>query len=107
MTRRRKRNGSSSAKKPLKQKLRFDNFEKAVDVKEQVAAINAIADNTAMSGANQRNQGTPDGATYADATSGNQGETFVRNFIKMDQTKKDLRDNKVEKNSNICDFKHL
>ena len=97
VTRRRKRDGSSSAKKPLKQKLRFDNIETAVDVKEQVAVINAKADNTAMSGANQRNQGTPDGATYADATSGNQGETFVRNFIKMDQTKRDLRDNKVEK----------
>ena len=97
VTRRRKREGSSSAKKPHKQKPRVDNFEKAVDVKEQVAAINASTDNTAMSGANQRNQGTPDGATYADATSGNKGETFVRNFIKMDQTKRDLRDNKDEK----------
>ena len=50
-----------------------------------------------MSGANQRNQGTSDGATYADVISGKQGETFVRNFIKMNQTKKDLRDNKVLK----------
>ena len=97
VTRRRKRDGSSSAKKPHKQKPRVDNFEKAVDVKGQVAAINASTDNTAMSGANQRNQGTPDGATYADAMSGNKGETFVRNFIKMDQTKRDLRDNKDEK----------
>merc|ERR1712030_316253 len=97
VSRRRKRGGSSSTKKPHKQKPRVDNFEKAVDVKGQVAAINASSDNTAMSGANQRNQGTPDGVTYADASSGNKGETFVRNFIKMDQTKRDLRDNKDEK----------
>ena len=96
-SRRRQRTGSSSAKKPPKQKPRFENFETAVDVKGQVAAIDAMTDNSAMSGANQHNQGTPAGATYADVTSGNQGETFVRNFIKMDQTKRDLRDNKVEK----------
>ena len=96
-SRRRQRTGSSSAKKPPKQKPRFENFETAVDVKGQVAAIDAMTDNSAMSGANQQIQGVPAGATYADVTSGNQGETFVRNFIKMDQTKRDLRDNKVEK----------
>merc|ERR1712030_36175 len=97
VSRKGKRKGSSSTKKPHKQKPRVDNFEKAVDVKGQVAAINASSDNSAMSGANPRNQGTPDGVTYADASSGNKGETFVRNFIKMDQTKRDLRDNKEEK----------
>ena len=62
-----------------------------------MAAIDAMTDNSAMSGANNQLQGPPAGATYADVTAGNQGETFVRNFLKMDQVKRDLRDDKAEK----------
>ena len=63
-----------------------------------MAVIDARSDNSAMSGANNQLQGPPAGATYADVTAGNQGETFVRNFLKMDQVKRDLRDKKEEKN---------
>ena len=69
----------------------------AVDVKRQVAVIDARSDNSAMSGANYQLQGPPAGATYADVTAGNQGETFVRNFLKLDTVKRDLRDKKEEK----------
>ena len=50
-----------------------------------------------MSGANNQHQGLPAGAAYADVTAGNQGETFVRNFLKLDTVKRDLRDKKDEK----------
>ena len=62
-----------------------------------MAAIDARSDNSAMSGANNQPQGPPAGATYADVTAGNQGETFVRNFLKLDTVKRDLRDKKEEK----------
>ena len=62
-----------------------------------MAAIDARSDNSAMSGANNQPQGPPAGATYADVTAGNQGETYVRNFLKMDKVKRDLRDKKDEK----------
>ena len=62
-----------------------------------MAVIDAKSDKSAMSGANNQHQGLPAGATYADVTAGNQGETFVRNFLKLDTVKRDLRDKKEEK----------
>ena len=94
-SRRRPSSDSSSEKKPPKQKLKFDEFDLAVDVKRQVADIDARTNNTAMSGANNDPKGPP--ASYAAVAAGKQGEIFCKDFLKMDQVKKGLRDEKAEK----------
>ena len=62
-----------------------------------MAEIDARMDNSAMSGTNNQPQGPPAGASYAAVTAGRQGEIFTKDFLKMDQVKKDLRDKKDEK----------
>ena len=48
-----------------------------------------------MSGANNYPNGPP--ASYAAVAAGKQGEIFCKDFLKMDQVKKGLRDEKAEK----------
>ena len=50
-----------------------------------------------MSGTNNQPLGPPAGASYAAVTAGKQGETFVKDFLKMDPVKRGLRDEKEEK----------
>jgi len=60
-----------------------------------VADIDARTNNTAMSGINNVPKGPP--ASYAAVAAGNQGEIYCKAFPKMDQVKRDLRDDKDEK----------
>ena len=97
---------SSTEKKPPRQKLRLGP---TVDVKGHVAAIDAQTNNTAMSGANDDSdvQAPPGGtnptgqpASYATVAAGKQGENFCKEFLKMDQVKKGLRDDNIYFNEN-------
>ena len=72
-----------------------------VDVKGHVAVIDAQTNNTAMSGVkdDSEDQALPGGtnpsglpATYATVAAGKQGEQFCKDFLKLDQVKKGLRD---------------
>ena len=89
---------SSAEKKPPRQKLRLGP---TVDVKGHVAAIDAQTSNTAMSGMNDdsEGQGIPGGTNPSGrpAPAGKQGEQFCKDFLKLDQVKKGLRDDKAEK----------
>merc|ERR1711888_271071 len=62
-----------------------------------MAELSVLASISAMSGTNNHPQGPPAGASYAAVTAGKQGETFVKDFLKMDPVKKGLRDEKEEK----------
>ena len=92
-SRRRLSTDSSSEEKPPKQKLRFDGFALAIDVKRQVADIDARTNNSAMSGTNNHPNGPP--ASYAAVAAGKQGEIICKDFLKMDPVKKGLRDDKA------------
>ena len=71
----------------------------ATNVKGQAAAINA---STATSGDNddsdgQSKSGSTNPSGHKPATAGKQGEPFCKDFLKMNQVKKGLRDDKEEK----------